>query len=263
DSGITATITVTDSRLNIRSGPGTNYPVVGKAYPEEIYSVLGRNRAATWIQLETPDLGEGYGWVAAEYVALSQPILGIPVSEQAGTPSPTATSTPAAPSTSTAAASAGSGLNGRLVFQSVNGGMIYVYDLATGSVRELTGGFDPAISPDGNTVAFTRIGGDHGLYLIDIDGSNERRIWNGGEQLRAPTWSPDGQWIAFVHIIGEFRCRDLGFGICLPSNPFLESFPLERQPEWGLSRVDFNGENYRDLPALTSAQAPDWTADQI
>ncbi|MCB0089176.1 MAG: PD40 domain-containing protein, partial [Caldilineaceae bacterium] len=30
----------------------------------------------------------------------------------------------------------------------------------------MTHGFDPAISPDGSTVAFTRDGGENGIYLI-------------------------------------------------------------------------------------------------
>jgi Tol biopolymer transport system component len=150
-----------------------------------------------------------------------------------------------------------------LVFQSSNGGTIYVYSLASGQLRELTGGFDPAISPDGKTVAYTRFGGDHGLYLINIDGTNERRIWNGGEGLRSPTWSPDGKWIAFVRLSGEFNCRDVGFGICLPDNPFLGDFPLTSIPEYNLSRVDWNGENFRDLPALNTAQAPFWHPDGI
>ena len=41
------------------------------------------------------------------------------------------------------------------------------------------------------------------------------------------------------------------------------SFPLDKRPEWGLSRVDVNGKEFRDLAALTSAQAPNWSADGI
>jgi Tol biopolymer transport system component len=154
--------------------------------------------------------------------------------------------------------SAPTDLTGRLVFQSTNGGIIYVYDLASGAVSQLTAGFDPAVSPNGKTVAFTRTGGDNGLYLIDINGQNERRIWNGSEGLRGPTWSPDGNWIAFVRVSGAYKCRDVGFGICLPDNPFLDSFPLASSPEFNLSRVDTNGQNFRDIPALNTAQAPNW-----
>ncbi|MCC6458561.1 MAG: PD40 domain-containing protein [Caldilineaceae bacterium] len=266
-NSITASVTVTDSRLNIRSGPGTNFAIVDKADPGDSYEVSGRNAAATWIELVLPEVVEGYGWVSADFVTLNRPILGIPVSERSGVAAPTAAPSAALAPDPVAVASgvsaAPTDLSGRLVFQSTNGGTIYVYDLASGAIAPLTGGFDPAISPNGKTVAFTRFGGDHGLFLIDVDGKNERRIWNGGEGLRGPSWSPDGNWIAFVRQSGEFKCRDVGFGICLPDNPFLSDFPLTGIPEYNLSRVDFNGENFRDLPALNTAQAPNWQTDGI
>jgi uncharacterized protein YraI len=267
DDAIYATVAVTDSRLNIRAGPGTGFVILGKAEPGERLRATGRNADASWVEVETPALGDGYGWVAVGYVTLSHPLLGLPVSERTGAQAishpvdsqQSAVSSQQSPVQAEPRPEGARGLSGRLVFQSAPGGMIYVYDLATGALAELTGGFDPAISPDGRTVAFTRIGGDNGLYLIDIDGQNERRIYAGGEQLRGPAWSPDGQWIAFVRIAGDFPCRDVGFGLCLPdAEGFLDSFPLVAQPEWGLSRVDINGEQYRDLPALTSVQAPDW-----
>ena len=256
---VTASVTLTDARLNIRSGPGTGYRIVEKADPGAVFVVSGRNVEATWIELILTGSDEGYGWVSQEFVTLSRPILGIPVSERLSALAPEATSTPVAASNSRASAD----LSGRLVFQSSNGGMIYTYDLVSGAVSTLTGGFDPAISPDGKTVAFTRIGGDHGLFLIDIDGKNERRIWNGSEGLRSPTFSPDGQWIGFVRLSGGYKCRDVGFGICLPDNPFLSGFPITNMPEFNLSRVDINGENFRDIPALNTAQAPNWNAGGI
>jgi uncharacterized protein YraI len=264
-SDITASVTVTDSRLNIRSGPGTGFAIVSKADPGDVFGVSGRNVEATWIEVIVPETDTGFGWVAAEFVELSRPILGVPVSERINKTrrEPEAAAPTAAPTVVRTSQASPAGLSGRLVFQSVNGGTIYVYDLASGAVWELTGGFDPAISPDGKTVAFTRTGGDNGLYLIDIDGTNERLIWSGGEGLRSPTWSPDGRWIAFVRQSGAFRCRDVGFGICLPDNPFLSDFPITNVPEFNLSRVDINGENFTDLPALNTAQAPQWAAEGI
>jgi Tol biopolymer transport system component len=273
---ITASVTLTDARLNIRSGPGTDFPIIDRGQPNAVYSVSGRTTDATWIEIVLPDSDSGYGWVYAEFVSLSQPILGIPVSPRAAVATPVPTAEPAATdgpgSVATLqgnsqpiaqAGNAATNLSGRLVFQDTNGGTIYAYDLATGALTKLTSGFDPAISPDGKTVAFTRLGGDHGLFLIDIDGKNERRIWNGSEGLRSPTWSPDGKWIGFVRQSGAFKCRDVGFGICLPDNPFLKDFPQASQPEYNLSRVDPDGQNFRDIPALNTAQAPNWHKDGI
>ncbi len=84
-----------------------------------------------------------------------------------------------------------------------------MYDLASGTQRVLTTGADPALSPDGRTVAFWReSGGEQGLYLIGIDGANERRIFTSGKPLRAPDWSPDGSKLVFSHVNGEHRCRE-------------------------------------------------------
>src|SRR5690606_102177 len=155
---------------NIRSGPGTTFTLIGKAEPADTFEVSGRNAAATWIELVTPDLEDGYGWVAAEFVGLSRPILSIPVSERADQPVPSAPQASATPVAivapvaepalaqspvvvSSNSSAPAAGLSGTLVFQSSNGGTIYVYQLESGELYPLTGGMDPAISPDGRTVA--------------------------------------------------------------------------------------------------------------
>ena len=152
------------------------------------------------------------------------------------------------------------GLTGKLVFQERSGGKIYVYDLANGSQRVLTTGADPALSPDSRTVAFWREnGGEHDLYLIDIDGTNERRIFTSGKPLRAPAWSPDGSKIVFSRVNGERRCRDVGYNICMPDTfPYNRMFPLRTMDQWGLARVDRDGGSYQDLAAVANALTPDW-----
>jgi TolB protein len=64
---------------------------------------------------------------------------------------------------------------------------------------------DAAWSPDGTRIAFTRCRGSCDVYVINADGTGERRLTRGdppGEQ--SPTWSPDGRRIAFVDINGLF-----------------------------------------------------------
>ena len=41
-------------------------------------------------------------------------------------------------------------------------------------------------------------GGTQQLYVMNADGSGERRISFGGGWYAAPEWSPDGAWIAFT-----------------------------------------------------------------
>lgn len=306
DGRPTAQVAMTGSRLNVRSGPGTTFPVIAKALPREVFVALGRNRDSSWLQLEVPDVEGGTGWVAANFVVVSDAITSLPVVAEVNesappvapaaapapaTPQPTAAApnadattqpaaaTPAA-STSTAQRTGPTGLSGKMVIQSSWGGTFYVYNLATGQVQPLAGGMDPAISPDGSQVAFSRIGNDNGIYLINMDGSNERKIFGERDGLMSPKWSPDGKWIVFSRNDGFYRCRDLGFGLCLTNQQIISQFNLpnvpglnvdkmfsdynkEERPEWMLSRVNVNGEEYRDLAVLNSARSPDWNEGGI
>ena len=134
-------------------------------------------------------------------------------------------------------------------------------------MQQLTHGFDPAISPDGSTVTFVRDGGEAGIYLINTDGSNERRIYSGNGNLASPKWSPDGQWIVFSRNDDYTECYDVGFGQCLTleellkrfPNPDPAKFPLSKQYQYQLAAVDTNGQNYHDIATLNSARAPDWS----
>lgn len=240
-------------RLNVRSGPGTTYPVVASVANGAALAAVGRNAAADWIRVEiqNPTSTARSGWVSAPYLALQGSAPDLPV-ETAVQPS-TLNLQPLPPATA---------LSGKLVFQESSGGKIAVYDLASGVLRALTTGADPSVSPDGRSVAFWRgEGAGAGLYLIDIDGGNERRILVRTEQVRAPAWSPEGAKIVFSHINGERRCRDVGYGICMPDvYPYNLMFPLKTTDAWGLARVDRDGGDYQDLTAVADAKTPDWSA---
>lgn len=291
-AGGAVTGTVTAAGLNIRSGPGMRYSIVDKASRNETLTVLARDAAANWVQIALSDNADGFGWVAASYVRLSGDLAELPVSDEVSA-APTVATTTAAASTTTAAttttatatdttaattqpvatqapaavsASRATGLSGTLVFQTSPGGAIYAYSLSTGRLWQLTSGFDPAISPDGQTVAFVRTAGENGIYLINIDGSNERLIFSGRNTLASPKWSPDGNYILFSRGDEYKECRDVGRGMCLtdkellaqnPNFP-LSDFPLIKQYESNLARVDTNGDNYRDIANLESARAADW-----
>ncbi|MEZ4612274.1 MAG: hypothetical protein R2838_18855, partial [Caldilineaceae bacterium] len=286
DGDVTATVIIQGTRLNVRTGPGTSFAIAGKAYPDEVFLAVGRNEAGSWVELEVPDLAARTGWVSADFVRLSDPIMGLPVTaEDAATPAAAPEATPAAaeePAQSSSAvpsaprATGPTGLSGRLVFQDGKGG-IYSYDLASGNVRNLTTGYEPAISHDGTRVAFTRYGGTPGIYVINTDGSGEREVFSEGSFISSPKWSPDDQWLVFSRDAGEYKCFNLGsFLGCqtesqfCPRNPVTgERIPclpgdrLTTRPEFSLARVDLNGDNYRDLNSLNSARAPDWNTAGI
>ena len=261
-TSLSGRITTGSQRLNIRKGPGTNFGIVSTVPSGATVDALGRNEKAGWVLIEIPGQNDKVGWVSARYLDLSGDPADLPVSDQQSSASVIA-----------AASSGGSGgrLPGKLVFQESSGGPINVYDFASGKSRQLNHGMDPALSPDGKTVAFIKdSGSDHGLYLIGIDGSNERRIRNEGK-LRAPAWSPDGEYIVFSRVSGEGKCRDVGHGICVPDipgpcypgYPCIKDFPLKTFDLRGLSRVDLQGGQFVDAPITRDAASPDWSEGGI
>jgi len=191
-----------------------------------------------------------------------------------------------------AAAQTGDDATGTIVFQIVSGGPIYAVDVDTltgtggGNLRYLTTGMDPALSPDGRQVAFTRWDGPgHGafgsLWLINIDGSGERMIAGDVRQPKAPVWSPDGTSIAISVQDGGRLQPESKCGRGLPADPLLADadgdyfrvavevdsdgdvetklcYTLLPHPFWGLRVVDVTTGAYQDLPGDLFSYAPAW-----
>jgi len=93
---------------------------------------------------------------------------------------------------------------------------IYAMTLATGSVRALTStpglgeSAAPAFSPDGARIAFMQLSESDlkwSLSVMDADGTNSVRVTavNLGLDALRPTWSPDGERLAFAGTIKPFQ----------------------------------------------------------
>jgi PKD repeat protein/uncharacterized protein YraI len=54
--------------LNIRSGPGTDYPIIGLLRAYHSAEVTGRNPDSNWWQIKFTGVADGRGWVSARYV---------------------------------------------------------------------------------------------------------------------------------------------------------------------------------------------------
>ncbi len=287
---IPAVVISEDSRLNIREQPDTTSDIVTKVDPGDVLDALAVNLAGDWIQVSLPGADGMTGWVAAEFVDLGDqadalqviipdvtidrtqsPLVAVSA-EPVSQPDAIATDTVdedmleapkylpvvGAPSESVTAGD----LSGVLVFVAIGGGSIYGYDLGAGTLWPITTGFDPAISPDGSTVAFTRDGGEKGLYLINTHGSNERLIFSGNQRLASPKWSPDGQWIAFSFGYDTDRCYLIG-GNCISVDEWgdrkvPDGVTLTTLVNYHIGVVDRDGQNYHELSTLNYARTPDW-----
>lgn len=74
---------------------------------------------------------------------------------------------------------------------------IHVVERQTKKVRRLTqtAGRSPSWSPDGKSIAYMGVYG--GLFVIDADDGNPKRLADGIGRDTFPSWSPDGRTIAF------------------------------------------------------------------
>ena len=84
--------------VNVRTGPGSTYPVLGIASPGASAEVSGKSADGAWWQVKVPAqyVASGFGWVSASYVITSNtdsvPVVDAP-------PPPVVESTPVPPAT--------------------------------------------------------------------------------------------------------------------------------------------------------------------
>ncbi len=100
------TVTV-KTAINVRGGPGTNYPIIGSAQPGETLTVTGQAYDCGWLAITTP--AGAAGWVSGspDLVTLSAACSAIPAAAVPPTPTPAPASAPApAPAPPGAAAAA-------------------------------------------------------------------------------------------------------------------------------------------------------------
>ncbi len=247
-------LTVLADRLNLRSGPGTGQPVVGSLAKGDQVDLISRSADGAWVQVKKADGAQG--WAAAAYLSAggSTPLV--------AAPTPSGSSRPAT--------SSGAG-RGHIVFEDRGGGNIYIMNADGSGLRRLTQGFDPALSPDGKQVAFTRWEEPRGLWVINTDGSGERLVY-GTNRPRSPTWSPDGSTIVLEEWTGSKICRQTPFG-CLTDDEIrarlggdcmktsfgtlcIKDFPLITRDFTALTSYNLANGSVRNLAASDSSRAP-------
>jgi Tol biopolymer transport system component len=186
------------------------------------------------------------------------------------------------------------GTNGKIVYE--DGSYIWVMD-ADGSNRTLlTGGVadgfseDPVWSPNGTKIAFTRtlssdtVTQNREIYVMDADGSNQKRLTTDPYSDAHAAWSPDGRKIVFVGTIavnkvpvdndlfimnadGSNRTNitnTLSMGEELPAwSPDGKKIAFQSTDSGDIYTMDVTGSNRTNLtnsPNVSDAY-PDWSPD--
>jgi TolB protein len=247
---------VNTARLNLRQGPGTGYAVIDVLDRGHDLTVTGRNAAGSWYQVSLSD--GRTGWVSGSLVKLIGDANNVPV-----------VAAPASAASASKSAKRSGSQGGVIVFQVSSGGPIYAMNPDGSNLRTLTTGMDPALSPDGKMVAFTRWQGQTNaalgsLWVINTDGTGERQVMGFANQAKSPTWSADGKQIVISFQHGG-RVDDMW--MCMVNGQRVEveqqiegapCMPLPADPHWALRLVDVATGSYEDLGGDEHSFAPTW-----
>lgn len=125
-----------------------------------------------------------------------------------------------------------------------------VFNIVEGEERRLTtfNGVEYydalSISPDGEQIAFaSQRDGNWEIYVMEIDGSNVRRLTSNRADDRDPAWSPDGTQIAFVSARDGFLEVYVTDTAGSALRQLTDSSENKRKPVWSPdgSYIVFNG----------------------
>ena len=208
----TATVkTSAGVKLRVRSGPGSNYPIVARLANGQTVNVIGRDAGGKWLQVELGAPGGDFGWISANYAATNTPVAQLPVSNAISKAPPVSTPAPGTSSgtgTGTGTATAGAvvpapgPLPGKIavpVFdperQIYN---VWLVDANGSNLRRVVeNASSPALSADGTLLAYRHWQrDDRGIVVANSDGSNALRLTDKLEDV-LPSFSPDKTKIVF------------------------------------------------------------------
>jgi TolB protein len=274
---------VESNALAIRRGPGLYYEQTGSLAINDMVVVLGVDQGRAWA-LVKPVTGGGQGWLPLNFLTLTgswedAPEAAAPPIQPASAPAEFGVNSK--PGTRNSELGTQNPFPGKLVFQTSSGGDIMAINPDGSGLQRLTSGIDPVLSPDGRTVAFTRWTGEDGtVWLINLDGSNERPLLGETKQAKHPAWSPDGQRLVvnFQHegrLDPKEACQNLiELGNKRPGIPFnvdpdsvevkikdgrpFLCWTLPPDPHWGLRVVNVAGGSFQDEPSDSYAFGPEW-----
>ncbi len=266
---------VTAQKANLRTGPGTGYEIVTQAPKGTEFTIVARDESGNWlgVLLESGEIGWIYkDLTRIEGDASEVPIL-LPPKPGGKTPQPTSKPT----ATATKAPARIAGKLAFPVFDPARGTYdVYVLNMSNKSAqRVIDYASEPALSPDGNRIAFRRWKSDNrGLEVMDTYGGNRRRLTNFFEDA-LPSWSPDAKTLVFfsrresdrgsriymLDINGAHdwvlrRGANVVFGEYPTWGPSGHVIYRATVPQAGIGMMNNDGSGFRMLVADGSATAP-------
>lgn len=273
--------------VNIRTGPGTDYSIIGMAPQGAEGEIVGKSEDGQWWVAVAPDAPSEYGWVSAAYVdatnADNVPVIPAPPS-------------PAAPAAEDAELSDGDGydvpadvlifsasrrvLEGNRAYELED---VYVVPAKPGSesVLAANNAMQPALSPDRQTLAFRSMQSDKfGLGGYDLDTGQRLRFSRFNEDSN-PRWSPSGDRMVYasnkegdrawrIYITeavakenpADMTFAELGPGLDPDWHPTEELIVFkgcnEQGQECGLYTMGTDGSNRAQLTNVTDDSRPRW-----
>jgi hypothetical protein len=185
------TARVMSAGLNMRMGPGTNYPILRALPYGAVLLVLGQDYTGGWLYVRTMDLQ--LGWVARAYTSFTgrAPIISAPPTPTAPptTPTPTPTALPTfVPPPS------GSWLGEYYANRSLSGYPVVVRQDAAVDFNWGYGSPAPGIPADNFSVRWNRsLWFDEGTYRFYANADDGVRVWVDGSLVidQWHTWRPE------------------------------------------------------------------------
>jgi len=224
---------VARAALNLRSGPGTLYPVVGSLASEESVAIVGVSPDRTWWQVVAPAQNEATAWV-----------IGDPAFVETKNADDVAVVTPPPPPAPV----------GRIFFpgRDLDGQTaILVQGVAAGSAPEilLSNASQPNLSPDGSKLAVRSVRSDLlGIGIWDLTAKQISGLTSHQEDT-LPGWNPTGDAVVFASTRHGDRRWRVYVQPAIPNEPVREiAFGLD--PDWhpaadiiAFKGCDVSGEN--------------------
>jgi len=253
--------------LNVRDGAGIHNNILEEVNLDDNVTILAEDAVSGWVQIRTA--ADTVGWVNPKYLTIEGDL-----SDLNG-------NTPIENTVGETSKSTFANTGGTLLIQPQSGGEFFAINRNGTNLHRLTVGIDPALSPDGTQIAFTRWQGDAGsVWLINADGTNARQIIGDVKRVKSPSWSADSEKIAVNFQQGGTEaptqyCQNLALG--KPNFNYWQAYDITQEirmiggnpvpfmcwwmpadPHWKLRIVAVNTGDFEDMPAGEYAFAPAW-----